>query len=275
MTEEKKNEIAVWTPKEFDGNDLLPLSFMGGEIAVEGVPQDVGRDNVDPNDLILPALTLLQATSKAVQDKVEGANPGQFMHTGTEEVLPAGPIRVILAHYHKGNALFPKEDARYDGLETCIAPDGVEGSVYGLCEECGRCMWPENGGLPLNGASSPLGAETHHFVAFTDWGPCMLRFSRTSFRGGSKFLTTWRMSRKNLWAHPAVVRVSEGHKTLKSGKTTSFYHMAMTWQTTERVPDELQRLAYQLYQEVSAKHASGHLRSQDEREVDDSMFDAQ
>jgi hypothetical protein len=251
--------VAVWTPKPFEGNDLLPMFALSAPVVVEGVPAVVGRDHVDPGDLLLPALSLLQGTSKAVQDRVEGAQAGLFMHTGTEQVLPAGPLRVILAHYHKGNALFPKDDnPRYDGLKTCIAPDGIEGTEYGFCKDCRKCLdWDNDRNEP------PLGAETHHFVAFTEWGPCMLRFSRTSYKAGSKFVSGWTMSRQNLWAHPAVVRVIEDHKTLKSGKTTTFYRMQMSWQVTERVPDELQRAAFALYNEVSQKHEHGQLKTQD------------
>lgn len=269
MSEEQKNEIAVWQPKEFEGNDLLPMYALQGNLAVEGVPQAVGREHIDSGDLVLPSLSLLQGTSKAVQDKVEGAEAGLFMHTGTEQVLPPGPVRLILAHYHKGNALFPKDDnPRYDGLKTCISPDGVEGTEYGFCEQCRKCLdWDNVRNEP------PLGAQTHHFVAFTEWGPCMLRFSRTSYKAGSKFVSNWTMSRKNLWAHPAVVRVIEDHKTLKSGKTTTFYRMQMAWQATERVPDELQRAAFALYKEVSQKHEAGQLKSQD-AEADEFLADA-
>ena len=264
MTKKKEEAVAVWTPKEFAGNDLIPFESCQAVAEVEGIPTLVGRDHVDADDLVLPALNLLHGTSSAVTDGVEGAVPGRFMHTGSEEVLPEGNLRMILAHYHKGHALFPKEDARYEGIKTCISPDTVEGSEYGACSDCGKCMWPENGGLPLDGATSPLGAEVHHFVGFTSMGPVMLRFSRSSYKSGSKFISSWLGASKNLWAHPVVIRVVQGDKTLPTGKVTKFFTLQMAWQTTEKVPAELQLAAYELYKSVAAKHETGNLKSNDE-----------
>lgn len=261
--EEKTDAVAVWEPKKFDGNDLLPYEDPDDLVGIEGVPDLVGREHVDPDDLVLPALSLLHGTSAAVQDGVEGAEPGRFMHTGTEEVLPAGNVRLILAHHHKGNALFPKDDPRYKGIEKCISPDQVEGSVYGACEECRKCLdWDEENNLP------PLGAETHHFVGMTSLGPVMIRFSRSSYKSANKFISSWVTGRKNLWAHPVVVRVAEGTKVLPGGKTSKYHFMQMAWQTTEKVPAALQRAAYQLYKEVAQKHETGHLKSNEDGAAD-------
>lgn len=265
-TKKKEDAIATigqWKPKKFEGNDLLPYEQCLAVEEIEGVPL-LGEDKIDPDDLVLPVLNLLHGTSTAVTDKVEGAEPGLFMHSSTEEVLPEGPVRLIVVHYHKGNALFPKEGERYAGIETCVSPDGIEGSTYGNCEECGKCFWPEDGGPPLNGATSPLGAEVHHFVALTSMGPVILRFSRSAFKAGSKFLSAKSMARKNYFAHPAVLQVVQGDKTLPTGKVTKFYTMKMSWQTTEKVPAELQVHCAELYKSIDQKHETGNLKSNDE-----------
>ena len=260
--------VAIWEPKEFDGNDLLPMDDAMVPVGVEGVPDLVGREHIDPEDLIVPCLALLAGKSTAVEDGVEGAVPGVFMHTGTEECLEPGSIRVIIAHHHKGNVLFPKDnDIRYKGLKTCISRDAVEGTEYGLCKECRKCLdWDDENDLP------PLGAQTHHFVVMTSLGPVMMRFARSSYKGASKFVSAWKMSRKNLWTHPIVIRVKEGVKALASGKNSTYHFMQMAWQTTEKVPDELQRAAFALYKEIESKHESGHLKSQDDEQADE-LFD--
>lgn len=267
MVDKKQTEVALWEPKEFPGNDLLPMQALHEVVPLEGMPL-VNREDIDPEDLVIPAIVLLHGTSGAVEDKVEGAVPGCFMHTGTEATLPEGPLRVILAHYHKGNAMFPKDDdPRYEGLKTCIAPHGVEGNRYGLCKECRKCLdWDNVNDIP------PLGAETHHFVALTSWGPAMMRFSRTSFTPASRFITTWKLDpHKNLWDHPTIVRVKSGNKTLKSGKVTKYFYCHLSWQVTEKTPPELQRAALALFNEVHDKHKHGNLKSQDE--PDDALFD--
>ena len=266
MTKKKEDAVALpdqWKPKDFSGNDLLPYEQCLAIEEIEGVPL-LGEDKIDPDDLVLPVLALLHGTSDAVTSGVEGAVPGRFMHTGTEEVLPEGPVRLIIVHYHKGNALFPKDEERYKGVETCISPDGVEGSEYGDCKACGKCFWPEDGGLPLDGAKSPLGAEVHHFVALTNMGPAIIRFSRSSFKAGSKFLSSKSLARKNYFAHPVVVRVTQGDKTLPTGKVTKFFTLQMAWQTTEKVPAELQVHCAELYKSIDQKHETGNLKSNDE-----------
>lgn len=268
MATKKKEEektvavVGEWKPKAFNGTDLLPYEQCLAVEEIEGVPL-LGEDKIDPDDLVLPVLALLHGTSAAVTDDVPDAVPGKFMHTGTEEVVE-GPVRLVVVHYHKGNALFPKEEPRYEGVETCISPDGVEGTVYGDCKECGKCFWPEDGGLPLEGATSPLGAEVHHFVALSNMGPVIVRFSRSSYKAGSKFLSAKSLARKNYFAHPAVVRVVQGDKTLPTGKVTKFFALQMAWQTTEKVPAELQVHCAELYKNIDQKHETGNLKSNDE-----------
>jgi hypothetical protein len=266
-TEEKTDAVAVWKPKEFKGNDLLPLDA-ATDLTVEGIPELIGRENVDPDDLIVPTLALLHGTSDAVTDGVEGAVPGRFMHTGSEEVLDEGHLRVIIVHHHKGNALFPKEDERYKDLETCISPDQVEGTVYGACEECRKCLdWDDENNKP------PLGAQVHHFVAMTSLGPVIIRFSRSSYKAANKWLSAWTSTKKYMWTHPTVIRVVQGTKTMATGDPKKYFMLQMAWQTTEKVPAELQLAAYELYKNVRDKHESGHLKSTDEEASGDGDFD--
>ena len=264
---EEKTEIVAWEPKLFPGNDLLPMEVHSDIIEVPDIPL-VGEEEIDPDDLIVPALNLLHGTSKAVTEGLDGAVPGRFIHSGTQEVLPEGDLRVIVAHYHKGNALFPKEGERYANLETCISSNGVEGTVYGFCEECRKCFW-KNDGTP---EEPPLGAEVHHFVLLTNMGPVMLRLSRSSYKSGSEFLSTKSSKRRNYWAHPTIVKVVQEPKTLPTGKVTMYYTLRIMWQLTEKVPAELQRTAYELYKSLKAKHETGNLKSNDQEVPVDEDF---
>lgn len=261
------DEMVVWTPKEFSGNDILPALIDPSEFHVTGIPDMLGRENIDPDDMVVPSLNLLHGTSDAVENKVPDAEAGLFMHTGTEEVLPEGALRLIFVHYHKSNALFPKDDPRYQGLETCRSPDQVRGDVYGLCKDCGKCYdWDEENNLP------PLGAQTHNFVAMTSMGPVMMRFSKSNYDAGNRFITSWKQSGKKLFTHPVVIRVLQKPKELKGGKTTMYFTVQIAWQTTEKVPDALQLAAYELYKEVHAKYETGHLKSDENEPADAEKF---
>ena len=115
----------------------------------------------------------------------------------------------------------------------------------------------------------PLGAEVHHFVAMTSMGPAMIRFSRSSYKSASNFVSTKKLKRRNWWAHPTVIRVVQAPKTLPTGKVTTYYTMEINWQLDERVPDELHRQALELYNSVNQKHETGNLKSTDDGAIDE------
>lgn len=256
--EPEKQEITVWKPSAFVGTDCLPLA-LADQPAAQG--ELVGRENVEAEDLILPTLRLLQGQSQAVTE-VEGAAPGLFYHSTTQQVFKP-PLRLLIVAHMKGNALFPKpEDPRSAGLETCISRDGVRGTVYGFCEECRKCLdWDDR--------RPPLGSQTHSFVAITEMGPVVLRFSRTSYKAAKSFLTTWTMSKKNLWAHPVVVTVQKQQKELQSGQRTNYFTMALAWMQQDRVPPAMQEAARALYAQVTQAHEQGRFSADDEQGDDD------
>jgi hypothetical protein len=257
------SELIKWEPKTFPGTDLLPLHSQ--REVIEGIPE-IHAPDIHERDLVVPTINLLQGQSEAVTNGVEGAKPGAWLLSSTNEVFPEGPLRLLVVHHYRSNILFPRDnDPRYEGLETCIARDGKEGDVYGLCSECRKCYWDQD-----NPQVQPLGSEVHNFVCMTSGGPALLRLSRTSFRGARPLLTAKGSTGKNYFAHPVVVTVQQGTKTMKNGSTTKYFFVdKMTWQATEKVPAHVQLAAYQLYLQVSGKQAAGQLKGQDE----DGMFD--
>lgn len=260
MTEEdNKQEIALWQPKKFDGADMLPISFLS-------TPSDkdehgnalVGRGNIEKEDMILPTIRLLQGMSQAVTDGVEGAQPGLFMHSASQTIYKP-PLRLIVVAHHKSNAFYPQaNNLAHRGLERCISRDAVKGDRYGFCEECRKCLdWGENG-------QPPLGSQSHVFTVLTEEGPAVMRFNRTSFKAARQFITTWNMGRKNLWAHPVVIRTNKSTKDLPGGQKATFFSMAPLWQTTEVVPPSMQTAAQAFHEVVMAAHQEGRFGSDDE-----------
>jgi len=256
----KKQEdtaIQVWTPSPFEGSDLLPVN-------IADVPKtDLrGREHVEVEDLILPQLQLLQGQSDAVTSgDVEGATPGKFYLTSTQEVVE-GPIRVLLCAHTKSRALFPKDGPAFAGVEKCISKNGVTGSVYGSCDACKHRSW-RDGNLP------PLCSESHNFVALTPFGPAVMRFARTSFKTARMFLTSWTLTPKPLWAHPTVVFAKKDSKEV-GGKMTTFYKMEMRWLQKETIPPAAQDAAAAVHDQVSAAHEAGKFGSEGD-EFDDSI----
>lgn len=251
------SKIQVWKPKqEFAGKDLMPELVPQGESLPAPPGGLVGRENVDVEDLVLPSLTLLQGMSEPVTSGMDGAKPGHFWIETSGEIFEP-PLRLLIVHHSRSRALFPQEDnPRTAGLKKCLARDALEGTEYGLCEDCNHRKWSEGG-------SPPPCSESHNFVAWTVAGPAVLRYSKTSFKAARNFLTTWTMSQKNLWAHPAIVTVKSDSKTLKSGKKTTYYMMDLRWDTRDTVPPEFQENALKLYQQISQAHEAGRFRTEE------------
>lgn len=254
---EENNAVQLWTPEPFEGTDLLPVSIAG-----QGQPDLTGRENVEGSDLILPQLQLLQGQSDVcTSGDVEGAVPGKFYLTSTQEVLEP-PIRVLLCAHTRSRALFPKDKPEFAGKETCISKDGVEGTVYGSCDNCEHKMWGENN-------RPPLCSESHNFTALTPYGPAVIRFARTSFKTARQFLTTWTLTPKPLWAHPAVILAKKDSKEV-GGKMSTFYKMELRWLQRETVPAGAQAACSAVHAQVSAAHEAGKFGTEGD-DFDDSV----
>jgi hypothetical protein len=253
MTEDKKQEVALWSPAPFQGVDLLPVQL--------GARRDdlIGRDNVEAEDLILPSLKLLQGSSEEVKQGVEGARAGIFWHTGVSEGFK-GPIRVLACAHTKSRALFPKADRpEHAGLDECRSKDAKEGNRYGLCAECPHSQWDDINGRP------PACSESHNFTVLTPFGPAVMRFQRTSIKAARKLLTAWTMANKNLFEHP--LEVSTKTRTDKVNGADSTTHVMETkWLQREAVPPHVQDAARGIYAQVMAAHAQGRFGTHDENE---------
>ncbi len=231
------DELTVWTPDPFEkGTDLLPVESLQS-FGPDDVEVDTDLD-LEPDDIVLPTLTVLQGTSEPVKQQIEGAVPGKLFLSATQEVLEA-PARVLVIHRFRGNALFArKTNPAHEGLETCISRDGVTGTKYGDCETCGKCTdWREKPGKDRK--TKPLGTKTQQFVVWTSRGICMLRVQMSNkFVGRTirTFMTKKQTSNRNYFAHPTVLQVETG-----SDDENTWFVPRLYWQEKIRVPDEMQR----------------------------------
>lgn len=253
MTEEANNVPALWTPSPLDkGSDLLPVHATGAR-------STRGQENVRAEDLVLPVIKLLQGMSPEVtKQTVEGAVPGSFLHTGVQEVFKA-PLRVLICAHTRSRALFPNDkDPDYDGLERCLSRDGKEGSTYGSCDECHYTQWRDN-------KKPPLCSESHNFTVLTPHGPAIMRFSKRSMPSVRNFLTTWTMSGKDIWMHPALI-TTKAHTDVidKQGTEATNYSLEIRWQAREDVPPAAQQAALSIYEKVSSANDAGKFGGNDE-----------
>jgi hypothetical protein len=261
MTEEPKQELEVWRPKQpFEGTDMVPKLPNKG--VVQAPPGGLkGRENVDVEDMVLPALQLLQGQSDAVTDGVDGAKPG-LLYLPAQGLVLEPPLRLLLVHHGKSRALFPKaEDPRSSGLKKCLSRDTFHGTIYG---ECAQCPYKDWTGDDLD--IKPLCSESHNFTVWTDYGPAVLRFANSSYRAAKDFLTTWITTRpqRNLWAHPVVVHVKKKSKALPGGKDSTYFVMEIRWDQDEDVPPAFQLSADECYEQIKQAHEAGTLKTLNE-----------
>jgi len=221
----------------------------------------VGQENIDPSDIVLPVLSLLHGTSKAIaKDKVEGAQVGLFHLSVTNQIFKP-PLRVLFVHHSKSKALFPKDaDSRYreQNLERCVSRDGVAGDRYGDCDECGRYRWKASNKLP------PLCAESHNFVVWTQHGPAILRCRITNYLTAKEFVTEWHMARVNMWHHPVIITTGQGHKTLASGEIQPFPTLVLNWARRETVPDAMREKCRVEYDTLQTAWEAGRMRGDED-----------
>lgn len=255
MTEEQKQEVAVWKPTDFEGSDLLPVAVgaQRGDL--------VGRQNISAEDLILPSLKLLQGSSEEVKQGVEGARAGLFWLSGAEEAFEP-PLRVLAVAHTKSRALFPKADrAEHAGLEECRSRDAIQGDHYGACDSCPHSQWDDANGRP------PACSESHNFTVLTPFGPAVMRFQRTSIKAAKKVLTAWSMGQKNLFEHP--LEITTKIRTDKvNGRDSTTHVMETKWNQRETVPPHAQAAALAVYEQVMAAHEQGRFGTTDEPQDD-------
>lgn len=272
------DELAVWQPSEFEtGTDLLPMSNFDLSTKLAEGEELVGEENIEEQDIVLPVLSLLHGTSDAVTRGVEGAKPGVFHLSVLDEVIQP-PLRLLVVHYSKSKAMFPKDnDERYQQphpqhpdagpMQRCVARNGVIGDQYGDCEKCGLYKWRSQ----EPGERPPLCAESHNFVVWLPSGPAIMRCSRSNYGTGKRFVSDKKMAGVNWWHHPLVVRVGRGTKVLAAGKVQEYPTMELHWAKRDTVPVDVRNRCKTVYEEIAAAHELGRVRGDTEEDDDPSV----
>lgn len=254
------NELVKWEPGAFNaGTDLLPVQGVQqvGPADIEVIEEE----DLEPEDMILPQMKVLQGTTKEVGDEIEGAVPGKLFFTGASQVI-VPPARVVVVHRFRGNAMFVRaKKPEYEGLEDCISRDGVTGLKYGDCSSCGRCTeWRDGPDGPAS--LPPLGSKTQQFVLWINGGLCILRVAlsnKWATRYTRQFMTRRQTSGRNWFAHPTILEIAK--ETNEEGQT--YFVPRMHWQESEIVPDDVQHACMKWYRAVTQALEHGTLGEED------------
>jgi len=246
--------MTKYKPKAFEGSDLLPAIVETNEVSSYTGP--TGVEDVTEDDLVLPTLALLQALSPDVTAGLEGARAGVFWHSGYKSAHEP-PLRIIFLHHSVG-AYLPKNDRH--GREQCISRDGLEGNRYGECDLCqfNYKQWGED-------RSPPICSEVRNIVVLMpDGTPARMRFSRTSMKGIKNFLSTVKLSRKPLWAHPTVISV----KQAENAEGQKYFVPLLQWDTNDVLPDEFLKRGADTHKVFALTHEEGKLTDAESKSSD-------
>ncbi len=258
-----KNALTEWKPEQFEGTDLLPMSQQATDLVqlAEG-EEKVGDENVEAEDLVLPVLSLIHGMSKAITEKIEGAQVGLFHMSVTNDIFKP-PLRVLFVHHSKSRAMFIKEkDARYKGLERCVSRDGVEGDHYGDCIDCGKSSWKGH-----TKENPPLCAASHNFVVWTPKGYAVLRCRVSNYKTAKDFVSEFKSAPVNMWHHPVVITTSESSSML-DGEIRTYPVLVLNWIRRETVPDGVREKCREQHELVKAVWEAGRMRSVDDEDDD-------
>lgn len=254
-------QIPSWKPTPLkSGSDLLPTSTTARKIGPTNIPL-LEEDDLEPTDIRLPQLSVLQGVSKVVQDgEIDGAKPGRLYFSANARIIEP-PARLLVVHRFRGNAMFVRNTPEYAGLEDCISRDGVTGTKYGSCEVCKRCTeWRED--AEGHKTLRPLGAKTQQLVVWLDDGIGILRIPLSNghaLRNMQDFQTRKTTTKRNWFAHPTLLFVDK--HTNKDG--APFMVPRLRWDETQIVPDDLQHACYEWYRRVTEALEQGTLSEDD------------
>lgn len=251
-----KNELVVWDRQaDIQCTDLIPKP----EEFTIGLPKPKSLELMDDADIVLPVLDLLQSTSKPVQNGVEGAKPGLFMLSTTEEIFEP-PLRVFLVFMHNGRF---KPEGDPHGTPMCKSQDGIVGTRFGSCDACEHKEWRED----EKGRNVRDCSDTRNFFCLLPNGtPAVLRFYKSRFKTATEFLTRARTEGKDLWAHPAVVRVQQAQNPEKGNAT--YYTATLSWDVRDITPPSWCEAAEQVFDELKAGWESKRLAFDTDEDLD-------
>lgn len=247
-------DLAVWERQEdIPCTDLIPKP---DEFTI-GLPKPKSLQTMDDSDLILPVLDLLQSTSKPVQNGVEGAKPGLFFLSTTEQVYEP-PLRLFLVFFHPGRF---KPEGEPKGSPMCMSKDGITGTRFGACDACEHKDWRVEKEDNVRDCS-----DTRSFYALLPNGsPAIIRFYRKRFKTALEFLTRARTEGKNLWAHPAIIRVQQSTNPAKGNAV--YYTATLTWDVRDITPPDWQEAAERVYDELFKGWEAGRLEADSDADL--------
>ncbi len=108
-----------------------------------------GKESIGREDVTLPRIRLCQSMSperkKSDPDFIASLEEGQFFQK-TPPTIYGENLLVLPLRMYKTRIYFRKMDE--GGGIVCQAPDGLNGTVYGLCSKCEHQKWPGQGQPP-------------------------------------------------------------------------------------------------------------------------------
>ena len=142
-----------------------------------------GLEGADKDSYAMPFLVVLQGLSPQIVNGMEGAKPGMFINTITEEV--SKEVLIIPCAFQRSFLRWaPRDDG--GGFKGSYSPVEVEGGqLEGLHKD-------DDTGLPMIGDDSLSDTRIHYVLlqnAKGSWKPAVLSLSRTQLKKSKRFMS--------------------------------------------------------------------------------------
>ena len=205
---------------------------METQVAVQGngnlpanVDTDWGFDNsVSDSDVVIPKLLLMQKTSQLVDDENSGVSVGDIVRSTSKEILAkkGGPLEFVPIHQFKTWVKYDMSSGspKFAGIEPCSSANEDLEWEY---EEDGKQMRRD---MTLNfyvllKEDLVAHVEAKEKGTTTNLFPCLVSFSRTSYRAGKILATHFFMCGRNRIPVPGTVYSLSSER--KSNDSNSWY----------------------------------------------------
>lgn len=212
----------------------------------------IGQENIEPEDLVIPRIRLLQPLSKEVVERKSEA--GHFAISITGEILPK--LQILFFYHTKSRVCFARaiDKAAGEGV-ACISMDAKLGSRGENCAECALSMWDDTvkvadrvKGQKTSGPECNLCFNYPCFVLNSQNPdmPVALSVMRTSLKIGREINSFIRLCRAQWWT-----KVFEVYSELRKGEKGSYYVFA--YKELRKATEEEQGKAFSMYQGLIGK----------------------
>jgi hypothetical protein len=202
-------------------NDAGQLAELDALQALFRENAGAGLDNIRPEDIILPRLSILQPTSPLVTE--DGYQVGDIVNSITNENY-GKRFEFYVLHYYPNRVKWESDDP--GSPIECSSDNNITGSKFGKCAECPFSKWSKNA---QGQDERPACTEFKNIIVLPanegddmDTSPIVFSGKRSALKPVNTLLSALAVSRKPAYASRWVLTVEKNQKDRQTWYTPKF-----------------------------------------------------